>query len=271
MEKQAAKQTSSTNRAELLARARETGSSPGVYLMKDEGGHVLYVGKAKSLKSRLQTYFQAGPHQSPRTEMMVGLVCRFDVILTETEAEALILEATLVKKHKPKFNVRLKDDKTYPYLKIAVNEDFPRIEWTRRVLRDGARYFGPFPSAWSARQVMRLLNESFQLRDCSDNAFRHRSRPCILHQIGKCSGSCVGIVDKKQYSESIGAAVRVLEGKTDRLVGELRKGMEDAAEREEFEAAAGYRDQIKNLELITQTQAVVEAGNARDRDVVGLA
>ncbi|HUP58723.1 MAG TPA: excinuclease ABC subunit UvrC, partial [Bdellovibrionota bacterium] len=205
-----------------------------------------------------------------RTQMLVDRITRFDVILTETEAEALVLEATLVKKHKPKFNVRLKDDKAYPYLKIRADQDFPRIEWTRRVQRDGARYFGPFPSAWSARQVMRLLNETFQLRDCSENAFRHRTRPCILHQIGKCSAPCVALVDRAQYGEAIDQAVRVLEGKTDRIVGELRKGMEDAAGREEFEEAAAYRDQIRNLELVTETQAVVKA-DERDRDVVGLA
>ena len=239
--------------------------------MKDATGHVLYIGKAKSLRSRVSSYFQAIPHETPRTELMVSRAHHFDVILTETETEALILESTLIKKHKPKFNVRLKDDKTYPYLKIQVGTPFPRIEWTRRVLRDGARYFGPFPSAWSARQVMRLLNETFLLRDCSDNTFRHRSRPCILHQIGKCSAPCVALVDQTFYKDSINQVVAVLEGKTDKLVRGLRKGMEDAASREEFEEAADYRDQIRNLELVTATQGATEAGSQRDRDVVGIA
>src|SRR4051794_30928205 len=202
MENQAPKLTED-RRSALLVQARETKSSPGVYLMKDAGGLVLYVGKAKNLKNRLATYFQSPVHEYPRIEMMVSRIDHFDVILTETEAEALILEATLIKKHKPKFNIRLKDDKAYPYLKIQINDPFPRIEWTRRVLRDGARYFGPFPSAWSARQVMQLLNETFRLRDCSDNTFRHRSRPCILHQMGKCGGPCVGLINAKQYRESI--------------------------------------------------------------------
>jgi excinuclease ABC subunit C len=259
------------HRAELLKTAHDTTSSPGVYLMKDVESTVIYVGKAKNLSNRLSQYFQIGPHEVPRTEMMVTRVARFDVILTETEAEALILEATLIKKHKPKFNVRLKDDKTYPYLKIQVNEAFPRIEWTRRVQRDGARYFGPFPSAWSARQVMNLLNETFQLRDCSDNTFRHRSRPCILHQMGKCSAPCVRLVNEQQYKADIDSVVGVLEGKTGALVGDLRKGMEDAAEHEEYEVAAEYRDQIRNLELVTQTQGAIEAGSHRDRDVVGIA
>jgi excinuclease ABC subunit C len=259
------------HRASLLEKARETTTSPGVYLMKDESGTVIYVGKAKNLTNRLSTYFQIGPHEVARTEMMVSRVARFDVILTETEAEALILEATLIKKHKPKFNVRLKDDKTYPYLKIQVNEPFPRIEWTRRVQRDGARYFGPFPSAWSARQVMNLLNETFRLRDCSDNTFRHRSRPCILYQMGKCTGPCVQLIDAKAYRADIEQVIGVLEGKTDKLVSELKRGMEDAAEREEYETAAELRDQIKNLELVTQTQGAIEAGSARDRDVIGVA
>src|SRR4051794_9632673 len=209
MENQSPKTT--TERTVLLEQARETSTSAGVYLMKEDGGTILYVGKAKSLRSRLSSYFQAGPHESPRTEMLVGRIHHFDVILTETENEALILESTLIKKHKPKYNVRLKDDKTYPYLKIQVNDPFPKIEWTRRVLKDGARYFGPFPSAWGARQVMNMLNEMFKLRDCSENTFRHRSRPCILYQIGKCSGPCVALVDREHYIEAIGQVVAILE------------------------------------------------------------
>jgi excinuclease ABC subunit C len=255
----------------LLEKARETSISPGVYLMKDAAGGVLYVGKAKNLKNRLTTYFQAAVHEVARIEMFVNRIHLFDVILTETESEALILEATLIKKYKPKFNVRLKDDKTYPYLKIQVDLEFPRIEWTRRVLRDGARYFGPFPSSWAARQVMQLLNETFKLRDCSDNTFRNRSRPCILYQIGKCSGPCVGLATREQYKESIQDVIGVLEGKSDIVMKDLQKGMADAAEREEYEEAAYYRDQIQNLELVTQTQAVTEAEDRRDRDVLGFA
>jgi excinuclease ABC subunit C len=259
------------DRAALLAKARETSTSPGVYLMKDPNGVILYVGKAKSLRNRVSQYFQVGPHPVARTEMMVSRVHHFDVILTETEAEALILECTLIKKHKPKFNVRLKDDKAYPYIKIQVGEAFPRLEWTRRVKKDGARYFGPFPSAWAARQVMYLLNETFQLRDCSDNTFRNRSRPCILYQMGKCTGSCVGKIDAQGYRSAIEEVVQVLEGKSQRLIESLKRGMTEAAENEEYELAAEYRDQVQNLELVTATQVVDEAGSDRDRDVVGLA
>lgn len=272
MENQAPKTDNSIPaRGLLLEKARDASTSPGVYLMKDAQGVILYVGKAKNLKNRLSTYFQAGPHEVPRTEMMVSRVHHFDVILTETEAEALILECTLIKKHKPKFNVRLKDDKTYPYLKIQSHDSFPRIEWTRRVLKDGARYFGPFPSAWAARQVMQLLNESLRLRDCSDNTFRHRTRPCILYQMGKCTAPCVGHITPQGYRDSIQEAIAVLEGKGDSLIRDLRKAMEEAAEHDEFEQAAQYRDQIRNLELVTSTQVVNEAGSHRNRDVIGIA
>ncbi len=258
-------------RRDLLLQARAAQTTPGVYLMKDPSDGVLYVGKAKNLKNRLVTYFQSAVHEIPRIEILVTRIHHFDVILTETEAEALILEATLIKKYKPKFNVRLKDDKAYPYLKIQVNQPFPRIEWTRKVYRDGARYFGPFPSAWSAREVLQLLNETFRLRDCSDNTFRHRTRPCILYQMNKCTGGCVGKVDSPTYHESIQSVVSVLEGKSQELVESLKRGMCDAAEREEFEEAAAYRDQIQNLEVVTQTQGVIEAGSQRSRDVIGLA
>ncbi|MBI2711886.1 MAG: excinuclease ABC subunit UvrC [Bdellovibrio sp.] len=270
MENQASKPNQAP-RTELLERAREAKTGPGVYLMKDIQGVVLYIGKAKNLRNRLVSYFQSSVHEIPRVELWVSRVQRFDVILTETEAEALILEATLVKKNKPKFNIRLKDDKAYPYLKIQINDSFPRIEMTRKVLSDGARYFGPFPSSGSARQVMHLLNETFSLRDCSENVFRHRSRPCILHQMGRCTAPCVNLIEANQYRDLILEVIRVLEGKADRVIHELRVGMNDAAENEEFEQAAFFRDQIQNLDLITQTQAVFEAGSQKDRDVVGLA
>lgn len=258
-------------RATLLKKARETTTSPGVYLMRDAAGALLYVGKAKNLRNRISTYFQAQPHATPRTEMLVNRICDFEIILTETESEALILECSLIKKHKPKFNVLLKDDKTYPYIKIQINEPYPRLEWTRRVNRDGARYFGPFTSGWAAKQVMVLLNKTFKLRDCSDNSFRNRSRPCILFQMGQCSGSCVEEVTQEEYRHSIEQVIDVLEGRGSGFVKQLRKSMTTAAQNEEFELAAEYRDQLQNLEVVTQTQVAEEAGEFRSRDVIGLA
>lgn len=259
------------HKATLMAIVRETSSSPGVYLMKDAQDGIIYVGKAKNLRNRLSSYFQPAPQEVFRTEMMVSRVDHFEVILTETEAEALLLECTLIKKYKPKFNVRLKDDKAYPYLKIRIQEEFPRLEYTRRTIQDGSRYFGPFPSAWAARQTVELLTTTFQLRDCSDNTFRHRSRPCILYQIQKCSGSCVGKVTSNQYREQIEQIIQILEGDTKSIIEPLRKAMEEASSREAYEEAAYYRDQIQNLELVTQTQGAVEAGSTRNRDVIGVA
>jgi excinuclease ABC subunit C len=263
-------QVPTPERLKLLDSAKEAPLDPGVYFMKDAQGAILYIGKAKNLRNRLVTYFQGAAHEIPRIELLVSRVDRFDVILTETESEALILESTLIKKHKPKFNIRLKDDKAYPYLRIQLSDDFPRIEWCRRVRRDGARYFGPFPSGYSAKSIMRLLIELFLLRDCSDNTFRHRSRPCILHQMGKCSAPCVGLISKAAYRESIDQCIRILEGKSDALQKELERGMEDAAEHEEYERAAFYRDQLQHLSLVTATQSVDEAGAERNRDVVDI-
>lgn len=260
-----------TDRSLLLQRAKDATTAPGVYLMKDLDGLVIYVGKAKNLRNRLMSYFQPATHEILKTEMLVRSVEQFDVILTETENEALILECTLIKRHKPRFNIRLKDDKSYPYLKIQIQQDFPRIEWARRVARDGARYFGPFTSSYAARDILRHLTENFRLRDCSDNVFRHRSRACILYQMDRCSGPCVGYVSREAYRESIQQAVATLEGKSDQVLTELKNRMHDSAENEEYEMAAEYRDRIQNLELVTQSQSVIEAGSNRDRDVVGLA
>lgn len=265
MEKQA------LQRDRLLEQARETATSPGVYLMKDSEGKILYVGKAKNLRNRVSTYFQPAGNDSSRIEMMVRQVEWFEVILTETETEALILECTLIKKHKPRFNVMLKDDKAYPYIKVQFETPYPRLEWTRRVQRDGARYFGPFPSAWAARQVMQMLTQTLKLRDCSDNTFKHRSRPCILYQMQLCSAPCVGKISELDYRETLQQAIRVLEGQGDTLLEQLERGMRDAAHHEEFEAAAQYRDQIQNLKVVMETQGVVEAGSDRDRDVVAIA
>ncbi len=262
---------SKTTRSTLLERAKEAPTSPGVYLMRDASGAILYVGKAKSLRNRVITYFQPARHEQARIEMLVMAVDHFEVILTETEAEALILECTLIKRHKPKFNIRLKDDKSYPYIRIQVEQAYPRLEWTRRVRRDGSRYFGPFPSGWAAKQILRLLNETLRLRDCSENTFRHRSRPCILYQMEKCSAPCVGHVSTAEYAESIGHAVQILEGRSGELVSALERGMRDSAERLEYEQAAYYRDQLQNLELVTQTQGVLDTQTDRDRDVYGLA
>lgn len=244
--------------------------------MKGADGPILYIGKAKNLRNRLTSYFQPAGPEVQRTQILVGLVERFDVILTETEQEALLLEATLVRKHRPRFNVRLKDDKSFPYLKVSMPEAsgpgaFPRLEWTRRVRRGEARYFGPFPSAYSARQVLKLLNHSLRLRDCSDNTFSHRSRPCILFEMDQCSAPCVHRVSPEEYHQQMQRAERVLEGKDKSWVDVLESKMHAAAAEQNFELAAQCRDQLQALRLVTETQIAVEATRGVSRDILGLA
>jgi excinuclease ABC subunit C len=265
MEKRSDKKTA------LLEQAKALATTAGVYLMKGSSGQILYVGKAKSLRARVSSYFQPVVHEHPRTEMMLSEVVEFEVIHTGTENEALVLECTLIKRYKPRFNIRLKDDKHYPYLSVPQEEDFPRIEWTRRVNQENARYFGPFPSSFAARIVMRLLTEAFQLRDCDDNTFSHRSRACILHQMGKCSAPCVGKVDREEYRAQLGRAVAVLEGKSKGFTRELKKEMKRAAEEERYEDAARLRDQIQAVEIVSQTQSVVDADQRLDQDVFAFA
>jgi excinuclease ABC subunit C len=251
----------------LLEKAKKLATTPGVYLMKTSTDDIVYVGKAKSLKSRVSSYFQPIIHEHPRTELMLSNVIDFEVIHTETENEALVLECTLIKRYKPKYNIRLKDDKHYPYLKISLKEPFPRIEWTRKVNEENARYFGPFPSSFAARLVMRLLTLSFRLRDCSDNTFSHRSRACILYQMEQCSAPCVGKVNQDQYQEQIAQATAVLEGKSEPFLKELQSEMEVAAEEERYEEAAALRDQIQAVQIVSQTQSVIDADTRLDQDV----
>lgn len=265
MEKRSDKKTA------LLEQAKGLATTSGVYLMKGSSGQILYVGKAKSLRARVTSYFQPVVHEHPRTEMMLSEVMEFEVIHTGTENEALVLECTLIKRYKPRFNIRLKDDKHYPYLSVPQEEDFPRIEWTRRVNQENARYFGPFPSSFAARIVMRLLTEAFRLRDCDDNTFSHRSRACILHQMGKCSAPCVGKVGKDEYRAQLDRAVAVLEGKSKGFTRELKKEMKTAATEERYEDAARLRDQIQAVEIVSQTQSVVDADQRLDQDVFAFA
>jgi excinuclease ABC subunit C len=239
--------------------------------MKNPDGQILYVGKAKSLRSRVSSYFQPIVHEHPRTELMLSEVIAFEIIHTETENEALVLECTLIKRYKPRFNIRLKDDKHYPYLSVSLSDEFPRIEWTRKVNREDARYFGPFPSSFAARIVMRLLTEAFQLRDCDSNTFAHRSRACILHQMGKCSAPCVGKVSPEEYGEQLSRAIGVMEGKSKGFIKDLKKEMKFAAEEERYEDAARIRDQIQAVQIVSQTQSVVDADQRLDLDVFSIA
>lgn len=254
-------------RARLLDKAKTLATTPGVYLMKDTEANILYVGKAKSLKNRVTSYFQPLIHEHPRTELLLTNVIDFEVIHTETENEALVLECTLIKRYRPKFNVRLKDDKHYPYIQIPTDVDFPKLEWVRRVSNPNARYFGPFPSGYAARIVLRLLTEHFRLRDCSDNTFSHRSRACILYQMDQCSAPCVQKISKEDYQALIQKAIAVLEGRGQALIQELKLEMSQASEEERYEDAARVRDQIRAIEVVSETQSVSNADTRLDLDV----
>ncbi len=249
---------------------------PGVYLMKGERGEILYVGKAKVLKSRVSQYFQSARNLAPRTQLLVSFIRDLDVFITDNETEALILECNLIKRHRPRYNVRLKDDKSYPYVRMDQNHPFPRIEFVRRSVKDGAKYFGPFTSSGRLRELMGVTRRAFRLRDCSDMEFRNRARPCILYQMGQCTAPCVGLIDSEKYNGAVQKALLVLEGRTKEALGKLQAEMEQAAEQELFEDAAILRDQIQMLEQIENIstldeQKILNPQSELNRDVVGIA
>ncbi len=241
--------------------------------MKDPHGVILYVGKAKSLKSRVSSYFQDNRGHTPRVQVLVKKIADFEVVLTDSESEALVLECNLIKKHKPRYNVMLKDDKSYPYVRLDVNHPFPRLEYTRKVRKDGARYFGPYVSGGSLREMLTWARKEFQLRDCSDNEFRNRSRPCLLHQMGQCSAPCVGFIKGEQYGHALETVLKILEGKPEQVIRELKVEMARASAGEDYERAATLRDRIQHIEeaVENQGQKVLDPESDLARDVVQLA
>ncbi|MED5414026.1 MAG: excinuclease ABC subunit UvrC, partial [Candidatus Latescibacterota bacterium] len=246
-------------------------SAPGVYLMKDETGKILYVGKAKSLRSRVRSYFQESgvSGRGARIELMVRRVADLDVILTQTEQEALILEATQIKAHKPRYNINLKDDKKYPFIRIT-DEPFPRIFWTRDVLKDGSRYLGPYSSARQMRMMLDVMHRIFPVRSCRYDLPDPKVKLCMEYQIHRCEGPCEGIVSQIDYRKSVNQAVRFLRGDKTSVIRELRERMATASEELKFEVAARCRDQIEALEVYQHRQKMVLEEQI-DRDIIGLA
>ncbi|MGC8517234.1 MAG: excinuclease ABC subunit UvrC [Steroidobacteraceae bacterium] len=242
---------------------------PGVYRMFDRRHELLYVGKARSLKDRVGSYFNAG-NVSPKVQALVQLIADMEVTVTHSETEALLLEFNLIKAHRPRFNVVLRDDKSYPYILLGTGHAFPRLTLYRGARAPGARYFGPFPSSTAVRETLNQLQKLFRIRNCRDSFFAHRSRACLQHQIGRCSGPCVGLISSEAYAQDIEAAVKVLEGRSDEVNALLRTRMEAAAERFEYERAAQLRDQLAALREI-QAQQVVTAEHERDVDVFAIA
>ncbi len=244
--------------------------APGVYLMQDSKSTVLYVGKAKDLHKRLSSYARFAGTLYSKTAVMLDKVRKVETIITNTEKEALILEASLIKKHKPKYNVILRDDKNYPYIKVTVQEEWPRVFMARRKTRDKARYFGPYSSAGSMWATLRLIAALFPLRNCKGSELKKRPRPCLNRQIGRCLAPCAGNADRALYLEHVGKIVMLLEGRNRDLVGALGKQMTAAAEDLDFERAATLRDQIGALSRTLEKQ-VIAASHDKDQDVFGFA
>ena len=253
-------------------RLRVTPEKPGVYLMKDARNEVLYVGKASVLRNRLRSYFGSPNGQPAKIRRMMSRMTDFEFIVTDTEAEALILENTLIKRYRPHFNARLKDDKTYPYLKIDLTEDFPRVYITRQVAQDGARYFGPFATASSVRKTMDLIKKLFPYRSCTKTITGRDPRPCLEYYIHRCVAPCSGLATGEEYEQVIRQVIMFMEGNTEAVTRELRKKMESAAEGLEFERAAVLRDQIRGIDQVAEEQQVkVESNPGGDMDFIALA
>ncbi len=251
-------------------RLKATPAKPGVYLMRDKSGEVLYVGKAAGLRNRISSYFAPSANLPRKISNMVARVADYEYIVTESESEALILECNLIKEHQPPYNARLKDDKSYPFIKIDVSEDFPQVYITRRVNKDGSRYFGPFASAGSVRRTLSLLKKLFPYRSCTKTITGTDARPCLDFHIHRCVGPCIGAVDKREYAEVIDQVVLFLEGKTNKVVGSIKRRMLDAADSLEFEKAAVLRDQLTAIEKVNEGQKVLHL-TSENADVIAVA
>lgn len=249
---------------------------PGVYRMLDTDEKILYIGKAKDLQKRVSSYFRksglsskTSAGLSSKTSVLMKQVCGIEVTITHTESEALILESNLIKKHRPRYNVLLRDDKSYPYIYLSADEDFPRLAFHRGSRRAKGRYFGPYPSSGAVRDSLNLLQKLFQVRQCEDGFYRNRSRPCLQYQIKRCTAPCVDLISQGDYQQDLQHAVLFLEGKSIEVIDGLVERMEQASEQQEYELAAKYRDQISNLQKVQERQYV--SGERGDLDVIACA
>ncbi len=248
---------------------KDAPNAPGVYVFKNSDGVVIYIGKAKSLKNRLKNYLTKDADLKLRA--LQGNMNLLELMRTATEVEALILESNLIKKYKPRYNIQLKDDKAYPYIKIDTNKDWPRLEFVRRVIPDGAMYFGPYTSSRVLKELFNVLNKTFPLRKCSDTVFRTSKRPCLNYEIGRCLAPCCGLIDRKDYQGIIDGVVAVLKGNTNTVIKALEKEMLMASDSLAFEDAARSRERIKALKNLSEGQSVVIPGDDRDIDVISFA
>lgn len=240
---------------------------PGVYIMRDKEDNIIYVGKAISLKKRVRSYFRK-TNKTERIKKMVSLIDHFEYIVVDNEAEALILECNLIKKNRPRFNVLLKDDKTYPYIKIDMSTDFPNVYMTRRVINDGSKYFGPYANPGSAKEMLNFIKEKFKIRQCRN--YEGRTRPCLNYHIKRCDAPCMRYISKEEYRTQIDEIIDLLEGKTNKIIRDLEKQIKVAAEKLEFEKAAYLRDKKIAIERISEKQKVSNISE-NNIDVIGIA
>ena len=245
---------------------------PGVYLMHDADDTIIYVGKAISLKNRVRQYFQTSRNKGPKIERMVTHIARFEYIVTDSELEALVLECNLIKEHRPKYNTMLKDDKAYPYIKVTVNEDFPRILFSHQMKKDKAKYFGPYTSAGAVKDTIELLRKLYDIRSCNKSLPKEigKDRPCLYYHIHQCKAPCQGYISREEYGEQIKKAISFLNGNYNDIIKELTGKMTEAAEEMRFEQAAEYRDLIDSVRRIGERQKITNS-DGEDKDVIALA
>lgn len=246
---------------------------PGVYMMRNENHEIIYVGKAISLKNRVRQYFQSSKNHPPKVRAMVSHISTFEYIVTDTELEALILECNLIKENRPKYNVLLRDDKTYPYIKVTTNEEYPRVIKTRKVIKDKAKYFGPYTNIGALNETLEVIHNLYPIRTCSKNIERmieNKERPCLNYHIKKCIGPCTGLVNKEEYMHIVQEIIMFLDGKEDELIRKIEEKMKEAASAMDFEKAAKYRDQVIALNSIIEKQKIVST-NEQDQDVIAMA
>ncbi len=243
---------------------------PGVYLMKDDEGKIIYIGKAKRLRLRVRSYFTSAPQNDPKTLRMRARVADIDFIVTESEVAALILEETLIKRHKPRFNILMKDDKRYPYIRVTWQDPFPKVETTRRLKKDGSRYFGPYSAMWAVQNTLRVLRKAFPYLTCDREITGRDDRACLFWDIGLCNAPCIGEVDQAQYRAMISELMDVLSGKSEQVTERLMQEMMTASEDLAFEKAASIRDQLQAIDFITQRHKAVSP-NMSDHDVIAIA
>ena len=245
---------------------------PGVYIMHDEKDHIIYVGKAVSLKNRVRQYFQSSRNKGVKIEQMVTHIRRFEYIITDSELEALVLECNLIKEHHPKYNTMLMDDKTYPFIKVTTNEAFPRVVLSRKMLKDKARYFGPYTSSQAVRDTIDLIHKLYHLRSCSRSLPRDigKERPCLNYHIKQCEAPCQGYISQEEYGKAVNEVLRFLNGNYDTVLGELEEKMNAASEALEFERAIEYRELISSVKKVAQKQKITDS-SGEDRDVLAVA